>query len=116
MIPRHFAHTLLRKWASAEQSEVSHVDFPRVSPMFRDYQSGYRATIPDSEEDLIPEKVGIVLQDMHPALSRTLRRYYFEGKRGGRRAYSMAMSDFCKRWDSHSNEPANHFTFDAAIP
>jgi hypothetical protein len=102
MIERFLAHKLLRMWAEAETREVRHVDFPKVSPMFRDYQSGYRATVLSDEDEVIPERVGRVLQEMHPALSRTLKQIYFEGRdpRGHRKAFNLAMSDFCKRYDS----------------
>ena len=117
MIERFLAHKLLRMWADAESREVRHVDFPRVSPMFRDYQSGYRASVSSEEDEIIPERVGRVLQEMHPALARTLKQFYFEGRdpKGRRKAFNLAMSDFCKRYDSASLDLGYEPTFRAAI-
>tara|TARA_S200000501_G_scaffold367905_1_gene404973 strand:- start:1101 stop:1454 length:354 start_codon:yes stop_codon:yes gene_type:complete len=102
MIERFLAHKLLRMWADAESREVRHVDFPRVSPMFRDYQSGYRASTHADEYEVVAERVGRVLQEMHPALARTLKQFYFEGRdpKNVRKAFNLAMADFCKRYDS----------------
>jgi hypothetical protein len=117
MIERFLAHKLLRMWAAAETREVRHVDFPKVSPMFRDYQSGYRASVSSEDDEIIPERVGAVLHEMHPALSRTLRQFYFEGRdpRGFRKAFNLAMSDFCKRYDSVSLDPGYHPALDRAV-
>ena len=113
MINRDLAHKLLRLWAKAQNREVSHVSFPKVSPMFRDYQSGYRASLQGADDELIPELVGAVLHEMRPAYSQTIRQYYFEGRdiKPLLRTFNLAMHDFCKRYDSIaaddlSNSPA----------
>jgi hypothetical protein len=117
MIQRFIAHKILRIWAQAENREINHIGFPSVSPMFRDYQSGYRATGLGDDEDLIPEKVGAVLQEMHPALSKAIRHFYFEGRdiRKFREAFNMAMSDFCKRYDSIPDDLGYGAALDRAI-
>tara|TARA_B100001057_G_scaffold496252_1_gene597227 strand:+ start:1282 stop:1638 length:357 start_codon:yes stop_codon:yes gene_type:complete len=117
VIQRFLAHKLLRIWAQAENHEINHIDFPNVSPMFRDYQSGYRASGMGDEGDLIPERVGAVLQEMHPALSRTIRQFYFEGRdlKKFRQAFNLAMSDFCKRYDSVPDNLSYGATLDRAI-
>ncbi len=117
MIERFLAHKLLRIWASSRSREVRHVDYPRISPMFRDYQSGYRASVQTIEEEMIPEKVGMILQEMHPALSRTLKQFYFEGRdlRRQRKAFNLAMSEFCRRYDSTPLDLGNGAALQAAI-
>jgi hypothetical protein len=117
MIERFFAHKLLRMWAEAESREVRHVDFPKVSPMFRDYQSGYRATVVTDDDELIPERVGRALQEMHPALSRALKQFYFEGRdiKGRRKTFNLAMSDFCRRYDSVSLDLGYDAALDRAV-
>jgi len=117
MIERFLAHKMLRMWATAENREVRHVDFPKVSPMFRDYQSGYRAMLTSDEDEVIPERVGQVLQDMHPALARVLKQFYFEGRdpRGHRKVFNMAMSDFCRRYDSVPDDAGYHTALDRAV-
>jgi hypothetical protein len=110
MIARFVAHKYLLAWGEAESNEVRHIDFPKVSPMFRDHESGYRVTFSTADDELIPDRVGLVLQEMHPALGRTLRRYYFEGRdiSKTRKAFDMAMSDFCRRWDSALHDSGDH--------
>jgi len=117
MIERFLAHKLLRMWADAETREVRHVDFPKVSPMFRDYQSGYRATVFTDDDEMIPERVGRVLQGMHPALSRALKQFYFEGRdpRGRRKTFNLAMSDFCRRYDSTPLDLGYNTALDRAV-
>ena len=56
-----FGKHLLKQWASHENRELTKIDFPPVSPMFRDYTAGYRTSFEETERDRAAEKVGQAL-------------------------------------------------------
>ena len=58
MMQKHLAKHLLKQWASHENRELTKIDFPPVSPMFRDYTAGYRTSFEETERDRAAEKVG----------------------------------------------------------
>jgi len=101
MMPKYAAMTLLKDWGDAERGEVSQLDYPSVSPTFKDYQSGYRSTGVMTERDMVVEMTGTAVNKLHPALRKTLRLIYIDrAKKIPRRARDMAIEAFRKEFDS----------------
>ena len=82
MIEAHAAKYLLLDWAKYQRKELARLDYPAVSPMFKDYQGGYRSSgTVDDKADEAAEKVGQALARIHPGLRNTLKFVYLD--RGG---------------------------------
>ena len=102
-MPKHAAILLLRQWGDAESGEVKALDYPSVSPTFKEYVSGYRRTVVVTKEDELMEKVGGVVNSLHPALRRTLRAEFIDQtKKIPRRAREMAIDAFRRGYASAS--------------
>ena len=72
---------LMKQWAQAQRIELFRLNFPSVSPMFRDYVAGYRSSSVGDDLDVVSERVGQALAQMKPGLSNALKlRYLSEGR------------------------------------
>lgn len=101
MLPKHAAITLLIEWGKSERAEVQFLDYPSVSPAFREYQSGYRKLVDYTGRDEIAEKAGAAVNMLHPALRKTLRLAFVDGvSKIPRRARDMAIDAFRREYDS----------------
>ena len=100
MITKPAAQTLLKQWGRYQNREISRIDFPPVSPMFRDYVAGYRSTSDRVDEDDLAEKVGLALSMMQSAMANALRRYYMDGGKVTRRVHDMALVGFQRSWEA----------------
>ena len=99
MITKPAAQTLLKQWGRYQNREISKIDFPPVSPMFRDYVAGYRSSSDRADEDDIAERVGLALSMMQTAMANTLRRYY-GWREGDQRVHDMALVGFQRSWEA----------------
>lgn len=100
MVPKYAAVQLLIEWGAAERSEVSKLDYPSVSPAFKDYHSGYRNTVVMTDRDVDIERTGLAVNSLHPALRKSLRLVFIEDKKIPRRARDMAIDAFRREYDS----------------
>lgn len=100
MMQKHLAKHLLKQWASHENRELTKIDFPPVSPMFRDYTAGYRTSFEETERDRAAEKVGQALAIMQPALAGVLKKVYLDRARLPRKIHDIALHGFQRSWES----------------
>ena len=105
MLSKHLAKHLLATWAQGERREMQKVDYPPVSPMFKDYVSGYRSLDVSIRAEETSEKVGRALAEMHQGLARTLRRVYLDRERCSRKAHDIALDGFCRKYESLEDAP-----------
>ena len=104
MLSKHLAKQLLSDWGRYERKEIKRIDFPAVSPMFRDYLAGYRSTTPGSRDERIIEKTGTALAQMHQGLAKTLKLVYLDRGKGPRRAHDLALHGFIKECEALPEE------------
>lgn len=101
MIERYHAVILLKTWGQSEKIELAAIDYPAVSPMFKDYLSGYRKSGVEVNLDDQNEMVGAAINNLHPAIRRTIRLEYVEGaKKIPRRARDLALNAFRREFAS----------------
>ena len=101
MIETHAAKHLLFDWAKYQRKELARLGYPAVSPMFKDYQGGYRSSVTvDDKADEAAEKVGQALARIHPALRNTLKFVYLDKGKCSRQLHDIAMAAFCKEYDN----------------
>ncbi len=91
MIEAHAAKYLLLDWAKYQRKELARLDYPAVSPMFKDYQGGYRSGVTiDDKADIAAEKVGQALARIHPGLRNTLKFIYLDRGRCSKQLHEIA--------------------------
>lgn len=100
MISVSSANHLLSSWASYQRKELARLDYPSVSPMFKDYQGGYRSSVTiDDKADEAAEKVGQALSLIHPGLRNVLKLIYLERGKCSRQLHNIAIAAFCKKYE-----------------
>jgi len=90
-------------WGSYQGSEIVKQYYPSVSPMFRDYQAGYRSSSYRSpEREALIERVGTAVNLMNPALRKVLKDRFLLGgeKKAPSRVMDMALSLFIREFES----------------
>jgi len=101
VIEAHAAKHLLLDWAKYQRKELARLDYPAVSPMFKDYQGGYRSSgTVDDKADIAAEKVGQALARIHPGLRNTLKFIYLDRGKCSRQLHEIAMAAFCKEYEN----------------
>ena len=88
-------------WAKMQRKELAKLDYPAMSPMFKDYQGGYRASasVDVAKSDEGAEKAGQALSRIHPGLRNALKAVYLERGKCSRQLHNIAMTAFCKEYD-----------------
>ena len=101
MISTAEAKYLLSMWATQELTEIRRdVYYPATSPMFRDYQAGYRKSADITDREQKAQHVGAVLKMIKPVNQITLRRVYLDGERVGKATLGIALDDFRRSWSA----------------
>ena len=100
---KSYAIVLLRMWGSVQSGEISKQYYPSVSPMFRDYQAGYRSSSywsPEREE--LINRVGYAVNALHPALRSCIKGEFLLGgeKKAPSRTRAMALNQFIREFES----------------
>lgn len=101
MISLSEARYLLSVWSGRELGEIRRdCYYPAVSPMFRDYTSGYRKSSGvDNIEELV-EKVAVTVRLCRPVNGKIIKRTFIEGVETKRATLNVALADFRKCWES----------------
>lgn len=97
---KHGAKILLKWWAGSQNGEVKPLDYPSVTPVFREYQAGYRNHPPETDNDGLVELVGLAISQVHPAARKAIKQSFLHHKKIPRRAREWAIVAFARQFDS----------------
>lgn len=100
VVSKHYGIVLLKRWGAVERSDILRLSYPPVSPMFRDYEAGYRSNTVTPRREAEINEVGMTVSGMHPALRATLRRAFIGGEKVPGKTRDFAIREFCRNYSS----------------